>query len=216
METQKLREGIFLLKNALTESDVQVLLGLYVSHKEDLYKPKLKNGYSMSLDMFCMGHHWDATDYKYKATRADYDNKPVPTSLGPLNEIAARYLSVCFPEYAPDWDICLMNYYNGTSKLGYHQDNSESKETLKSGHPVVSFSIGAGCIFRVGGLKRKDPMDTVLLEHGDVLMFGGPSRLIFHGVDSLVVQRDSLLNRDEAPLAKELNHGRLNFTLRKM
>jgi DNA alkylation damage repair protein AlkB len=79
-------------------------------------------------------------------------------------------------------DICIVNFYESSSKMGVHQDKDERPETIQSGVPIVSVSLGDTARFVVGGLTRKEPMRPLLLRSGDVLVMGGPSRLRFHGV----------------------------------
>ena len=99
-----------------------------------------------------------------------------------------------------------------------HVDNSESKEEMAKGTPVASISLGASCIFQVGGLKRSDPVHNVQLDNGDVILFGGPSRMIYHGV-SKVLPYEKYDGPGTGPFDATsifLNGGRLNITLRKM
>ena len=66
-------------------------------------------------------------------------------------------------------------------KLGLHQDKHECDLT----QPIVSISFGLECVFLLGGLERIDKTKRILLEHGDVIVWGGPSRMRFHGVQPL-------------------------------
>ena len=90
--------------------------------------------------------------------------------------------------------------------MGLHQDKDESRESLEAGAPVVSLSIGDSARFLFGGLKRKDPVEKLLLESGDVFVFGGQSRLRYHGVTRI------LPGTGPRHLGFE---GRLNLTFRK-
>ena len=81
-----------------------------------------------------------------------------------------------FPLFRPD--TCHINRYEAGIKLGIHQDRHECDMT----QPIVSISLGLECIFLLGGLQRTDPTKRILLEHGDVIVWGGPSRMRFHGV----------------------------------
>ncbi|KAK9127302.1 hypothetical protein Syun_016099 [Stephania yunnanensis] len=108
-------------------------------------------------------------------------------------------------------DLCIVNFYSETGKLGLHQDRDESRESLDQGLPVVSFSIGDSADFLYGDTRNVDEAKKVVLESGDVLIFGGGSRHVFHGVPSI--------NKGTAPksLTEEtkLRPGRLNLTFRK-
>ena len=70
--------------------------------------------------------------------------------------------------------------------MGLHQDKDESVESLAVGVPVVSISLGDTARFLFGGVRRRDPVEPVLLESGDAFVFGGPARLRYHGVSRIV------------------------------
>lgn len=198
----KLYDGVYLFTDSLSEEEKLYLAGLYI--KNDFYIPKLKTGHSMKLEMCCFGKHWNPVDYKYYSDRIDLDGKRVASIPTQLITIAAKFTQQSFPSFTADWDVCIANYYQKGSSLGLHQDNSESLESLKLGHPVVSFSIGAEAIFDIGGVNRKDPVAKISLKNGDVLIFGGVSRLRYHGISKVL---------DNSPYMSL--PGRLNFTLRK-
>jgi alkylated DNA repair protein (DNA oxidative demethylase) len=200
-------DGVYHFPNAISDWEQCELVALFKKHQQQVYVPKLKSGHSMNLDMTCFGKHWSAIDYKYHDCRVDFDQEPVAEMPPALNRIATRFSLQCFPEHETVWDIALMNFYRRVSTLGLHQDNSESPATLAAGHPVVSFSVGAGSIFRIGGLSRKDPHRDITLNNGDVLIFGGSSRLRYHGITKILDQ--------DHPFMDELSGGRVNFTLRK-
>jgi alkylated DNA repair protein (DNA oxidative demethylase) len=84
-----------------------------------------------------------------------------------------------FPQFRPD--ACHINRYQAGTKLGLHQDRHE----FDLYQPIVSVSFGLECIFLLGGFQRTDPTKRILLEHGDVIVWGGPSRMRFHGVPPL-------------------------------
>jgi alkylated DNA repair protein (DNA oxidative demethylase) len=81
-----------------------------------------------------------------------------------------------FPQFKPD--ACHLNRYQAGTKLGLHQDRHECDMS----QPIVSVSLGLECVFLLGGLQRTDRVKRMLLEHGDVVVWGGPSRMRFHGV----------------------------------
>jgi alkylated DNA repair protein (DNA oxidative demethylase) len=102
---------------------------------------------------------------------------PIP---GILRDFAIRCaVRAGFPEFRPD--SCHINRYEAGVKLGLHQDRHECDWS----QPIVSLSFGLECVFLLGGLNRGDRADHILLEHGDVLVWGGPSRMRFHGVQPL-------------------------------
>ena len=84
-----------------------------------------------------------------------------------------------FPRFCPD--TCHINRYQAGTKLGLHQDRHE----FDLYQPIVSISFGLECIFLFGGLQRTDKPKRILLEHGDVIVWGGASRMRFHGVQPL-------------------------------
>jgi alkylated DNA repair protein (DNA oxidative demethylase) len=97
-----------------------------------------------------------------------------------LREFAVRCAERAgFAEFRPD--ACHINRYEAGNKLGLHQDRHECDWT----QPIVSLSFGLQCVFLLGGLERADKADHILLEHGDVIAWGGPSRMRFHGVQPL-------------------------------
>lgn len=175
------------------------------------YEPTTKFGGKMSIKMNSLGWHWNAKTYKYEKNRTDADGLPCAAIPDWLNAVGRRALdeSGYWPkDQLKDFDIILMNFYpEATGKLGVHQDNSESKESLATGYPVLSFSIGAIAAFIIGGLSRKDPMQEISLKSGDVIIFGRSKRLAFHGVKGLTEGSTPADLDMKAP-------GRLNLTFR--
>jgi alkylated DNA repair protein (DNA oxidative demethylase) len=90
--------------------------------------------------------------------------------------------------------------------MGVHQDKDESPASIATGVPIVSLSIGETARFLFGGLKRRDPLQALLLESGDAFVFGGPARLRYHGVSRIVP--------GTAPPELDLR-GRFNLTFRQ-
>ena len=158
----------------------------------------------MSVRMLCLGRHWNARTYTYEDVRSDIDGRPVPALPSDLAHIAARAGRAAGFDFLPD--LCIVNWYAASSRMGLHQDKDESRESLEAGAPVVSLSIGDSARFLFGGLKRKDPVEKILLESGDVFVFGGESRLRYHGVTRI------LPGTGPADLGFE---GRLNLTFRQ-
>ncbi|KOU72315.1 DNA repair protein [Streptomyces sp. MMG1533] len=147
----------------------------------------------------CPGRHW--YPYAYARTVVDGDDapvKPFPAWLGELGLRAAR--DALGAESAP-YDIALINFYDGDARMGMHRDSDE-----KSDAPVVSLSLGDTCVFRFGNPEtRTRPYTDVELRSGDLFVFGGPSRLAYHGVPRV--------HAGTAPPELGLA-GRLNITLR--
>ncbi|MES3012997.1 MAG: alpha-ketoglutarate-dependent dioxygenase AlkB, partial [Pseudomonadota bacterium] len=102
---------------------------------------------------------------------------PWPAMPASFMRLAAQAASSAgFEGFVPD--ACLINRYLPGAKLSLHQDRDERD----LGAPIVSVSLGLPAIFLFGGLRRADKPQRALLRHGDVVVWGGPSRLRFHGV----------------------------------
>lgn len=168
------------------------------------YTPIVRGEHPMSVQMMCLGRHWNARTYTYERFRNDVDSAavaPLPLELVNLASSIARDAG-----FALQPDICIVNWYRANSRMGLHQDKDERRATLERGVPVVSISIGDTARFVFGGLRRRDPVDVILLESGDAFVFGGPARLRYHGVTRIVP--------GSAP--SELGfEGRLNLTFRQ-
>jgi alkylated DNA repair protein (DNA oxidative demethylase) len=139
-------------------------------------------GFMMSVAMTNCGQAgWitDRTGYRYD--RLD------PATDCPWPEMPDCFLDLAvdaaadagYPDFRPD--ACLINRYEPGARLTLHQDKNESDFR----HPIVSVSLGLPATFLFGGLKRNDPTLKVGLRHGDVVVWGGPSRLRYHGVNEL-------------------------------
>jgi DNA alkylation damage repair protein AlkB len=168
------------------------------------YVPTVRGGGRMRVRMVCLGRHWNPLTYRYEATRADHDGAevlPVPQDWVALASALARAAGF---DVSPD--ICLINWYGADGRMGLHQDKDESRASLEAGRPVVSISLGDTARFLLGGLRRRDPVETLLLESGDVLVFGGPARLRYHGVARVL--------HGTSPVAVGAT-GRFNLTFRQ-
>ena len=136
-------------------------------------------GYTMSVAMTnCGNYGWvsDKSGYHYD-TVDPLSGKhwpKMPTSFLSLAEIAASEAG--FNQFTSD--VCLVNCYKPGAKLSLHQDKDE--QNFDS--PIVSVSLGVTAMFLFGGLKRKDKPIRIPLNHGDVVVWGGPDRLRYHGV----------------------------------
>lgn len=168
------------------------------------YTPIVRGGHPMSVRMLCLGRHWNARTYAYEDVRSDIDGRPAPPLPEEFVRLAVRAGAAAGFPFTPD--MCIVNWYGAASKMGLHQDKDESPESIAQGFPVVSFSIGDAARFLFGGLRRRDPVDKILLESGDVFVFGGPARLRYHGVTGI--------QPGSAPAGLPFE-GRLNLTFRK-
>jgi DNA alkylation damage repair protein AlkB len=168
------------------------------------YVPTVRGGGKMRVRMVCLGRHWNPLTYRYEATRADYDGQPVESVPAPWVALAARIAEAAGFSASPD--ICLINWYGPDGRMGLHQDKDESRASLDVGVPVVSISLGDTARFLFGGVRRRDPVQALMLESGDAFVFGGPARLRYHGVTRVLPAT--------APEALMLK-GRLNLTFRQ-
>jgi alkylated DNA repair protein (DNA oxidative demethylase) len=117
----------------------------------------------------------------YRYSEADpLTGKPWPELPPALAALAAKAAALAgYAAFAPD--ACLVNRYEPGARLTLHQD----KDERDFGQPIVSVSLGVPATFLFGGLKRKERVARIVLEHGDVVVFGGASRLCYHGVSPL-------------------------------
>ncbi len=148
------------------------------------YVPVVRGGGRMHVRMLCLGRHWNGREYRYEPTRSDFDGQPAPP-LPPSFAALAADIAVA-AGMSLDADLCILNYYDAEGRMGLHQDKDESPESIAAGNPVVSVSVGDTARFLFGGLKRRDPVEPILLESGDAFVFGGPARLRYHGVSRIL------------------------------
>ena len=138
----------------------------------------------------------DAAGYRYQGHH--------PETGAPWPPIPARLLQAWdeLAGCAAPPEACLVNRYEAGARMGLHQDRDEA--ALEA--PVVSLSLGDTAMFRIGGLERRSPTRSIRLQSGDAFVFGGPARLVFHGVDRLLPGTSGLLPEG----------GRINLTLRRV
>ena len=168
------------------------------------YVPIVRGGGKMHVRMLCLGRHWNGKTYTYEATRSDFDNLPAPPLPDNFKRLARDLAHAA--GMAIDADLCILNYYDADGRMGLHQDKDESAQSLAAGVPVVSVSLGDTARFLFGGPRRKDPIESRMLESGDAFVFGGPARLRYHGVSRIVP--------GSAPPQLEVT-GRFNLTFRQ-
>lgn len=118
----------------------------------------------------------DRGGYRYQ-TEDPLSGIPWPVMPASFESLAiAAAAQAGFVQFRPD--ACLLNRYEEGTKLGLHQDKDEQDFS----QPIVSVSLGLPATFLFGGLKRSDPVLRTELYHGDVVVWGGPDRLRFHGI----------------------------------
>lgn len=139
-------------------------------------------GHTMSVAMSnCGNAGWVSDRRGYRYDPLDPSTQmPWPAMPDVFTDVARRAAAEAgFDGFTPD--ACLINRYDPGARLTLHQDRNERN----FGAPIVSVSLGLPAKFLFGGLTRTDKVLRLVLEHGDVIVWGGPSRLAFHGVDVL-------------------------------
>jgi alkylated DNA repair protein (DNA oxidative demethylase) len=158
-------------------------------------------GAEMSVAMTnCGDAGWLTDRAGYRYDRIDPETgQPWPAMPECFRESASRAADRAgYAGFMPD--ACLINRYASGSRLSLHQDRDERVYS----HPIVSVSLGRPAIFQFGGLKRRDPVRNFPVRHGDVVVWGGVSRLAYHGVAELKAGEHALLGEQ-----------RINLTFRR-
>ncbi|TVP93705.1 MAG: DNA oxidative demethylase AlkB [Pseudomonadaceae bacterium] len=195
--------GAWLLKGFALMQDRQLLTQIEDIAKRSPFRQQVTpGGHTMSAAMTGCGVASWVTDRRgYRYDRLDPETgAPWPEMPDTFRHLAQDAAAAAgFKSFAPD--VCLINRYTTGARMGLHQDKDEVDFTA----PIVSVSLGAEMTFLFGGPQRRDKPTRWLLEHGDVVVWGGQSRLNFHGV---------------APLGKRASHPltgpvRYNLTFRQ-
>lgn len=199
---EPLGPGAVVLRAFALANEAAILAGVEeVASKAPFRHMITPGGFRMSVAMTnCGPHGWvsDRTGYRYDA-RDPLTGLPWPAMPQEFLRLASTAAEAAgFPNFVPD--ACLVNRYEAGTKLSLHQDKDE-RDFSK---PIVSVSLGIPAVFLWGGLKRSEKTIRVPLIHGDVVVWGGPARLRYHGVMPL----------------KEVHHPltgnyRINLTFRK-
>jgi alkylated DNA repair protein (DNA oxidative demethylase) len=196
-----LKPGVRLYKTALDRAAQQELVAdlREILREAPLFQPVMpRTGKAFSVRMSnCGPLGWvsDRAGYRYQETHPVTGRPwpPMPESLLSL----WRAFAAC--DASPD--ACLINFYDAQARMGPHQDRDE----MDFDAPILSVSLGDSCRFRHGGETRGGPTQSLRLDSGDILAFGGPARKMFHGVDRIFPGSSTLLSPP----------GRINLTLRR-
>ena len=196
-------EGAVLLRGFARPAEGELLAALREIERTAPFRRMFTpGGHQMSVAMTncgCYGWVTDRGGYRYDGADPE-SGRPwpeMPAVFRELAESAAREAG--FAGFAPD--ACLINRYEPGARMSLHQDRDEKDFSA----PIVSVSLlGLPAIFLFGGMKRSDKPQRYRLEHGDVVVWGGPSRLFFHGIAPLADGEHPLLGRR-----------RINLTFRK-
>jgi alkylated DNA repair protein (DNA oxidative demethylase) len=201
-DREALAAGAVLLRGFALPAETALLAGLAdllrVAPFRHMTTP---GGFVMSVAMTnCGSAGWvtDRTGYRYSPDDPE-TGRPWP-ALPPAFRDLAKSAAAAAGYADFEADACLVNRYEPGARLSLHQDRNE-KDFDK---PIVSVSLGLPATFQFGGLQRTDPVARYRLEHGDVVVWGGPSRLFYHGILAL---------KDGAHA--EVGRARINLTFRK-
>jgi alkylated DNA repair protein (DNA oxidative demethylase) len=171
-----------------------------VVRRAPLFTPVMpRTGKPFSVRMTnCGALGWvsDRAGYRYQPTHPD-TGAPWP-AMPPV--LGAAWAALAGYPHPPE--ACLLNFYEPSARMGLHQDRDEADFDA----PVLSLSLGDTAVFRIGGVTRDAPTRSLRLHSGDALLFGGPARLAFHGVDRILAGSSTLLPQG----------GRINLTLRRV
>jgi DNA oxidative demethylase len=200
---EALGPGAALLRGFALDREAEILSALDAAVAAAPFRHMVTpGGQTMSVAMTnCGAQGWITDRRGYRYERCD------PLSGRPWLPMPDAFLDLAgsaasaggYEGFVPN--ACLINLYEPGARLTLHQDRNEGDFSA----PIVSVSLGLPAKFLFGGLKRTDKVLRTMLEHGDVAVWGGPSRLAFHGVDVLKDGQHPVMGRR-----------RINLTLRKV
>ncbi len=177
---EPLAEGAVILRRHARDDATALLKEIETVAAQNPFAHRITpGGYRMSVAMTnCGDFGWstDARGYQYTEHDASSGQRwpAMPERFRLLAQQCAAEAG--YSSFNPD--ACLINRYAPDAKMTLHQDKDE--RDLRQ--PIVSVSLGLPAVFQFGGFERSDAVTRVLLEHGDVVVWGGPSRLRYHGV----------------------------------
>lgn len=180
---QTIAPGAMLLRGFALDDQRALLDGIdRIATAAPFRRMQTPGGHVMSVAMTnCGGAGWvtDRRGYRYSPTDPE-TGRPWPAMPDAFLTLArAAAAQAGYADFRPD--ACLINRYAPGARMSLHQDRDERDMT----QPIVSVSLGLPATFQFGGLKRGDPVAKYALLHGDCVVWGGPSRLCWHGVLTL-------------------------------
>lgn len=181
-EALRLGEQAWLLRGFALARAPALLEGIEQVAAAAPFRHMLTRSGPMSVAMTnCGPLGWTADRRGYRYSEVDPETgRPWPAMPATLRTLATQAATQCgFAGFDPD--ACLVNRYVPGSRMGLHRDQDEQDLT----QPIVSVSLGLPAVFRWGGLARSDPATGWLVQHGDVVVWGGRSRMAFHGILAL-------------------------------
>lgn len=188
---EPLAPGAVVLRGfALDQVDALLSTLELVLEQAPLRQMTTAGGHCMSVTTSSCGRlGWvsDARGYRYSG-RDPATGRPWPAIPKPFHALARSAAKAAgYAGFTPD--TCLINQYTLGAGMGLHQDRNERDPA----QPIVSVSLGVPARFQFGGLRRQNPVQRIVLQHGDVAVWGGPARMRFHGVMPLQAHSHPLL-----------------------
>jgi len=182
-DREELASGACVLRGVALAHEAELRRALdAIAHHAPFRHMITPGGFRMSVAMTnCGAYGWVSSPDGYRYAGTDpVTGAPWPAIPTVMLELAREAAAAAgFADFTPD--ACLVNRYEPGARLTLHQD----KDERDFDQPIVSVSLGVPATFLFGGVKRKDRVARVALEHGDIVVFGGPSRLHYHGVSPL-------------------------------
>jgi DNA oxidative demethylase len=197
-----LADGVSLWREAVSREEQSALVGevFELASRAPFYRPTMPRSerpFSVEETNFgSLGWYSDKAGYSYRRAHP-YTEQAWP----PIPNLVSR-LWQRFANYPAEPECCLVNLYRRDARMGLHQDRDEAALDA----PVLSVSLGDSALFRFGGTRRRDPTQSVKLVSGDVVVFGGLARSMFHGIDRVFFGTSRLIP----------GGGRINLTLRRV
>lgn len=180
---KKISDQSYLIKGAVIEKADELITEINsITRSSPLRQMQTRRGHYLGAKMTnCGDLGWIGDDKGYRYSSLDpLTNQPWPRMPTMFKTLAREMASsVGFEDFEPD--VCLINQYMPKVGMGLHQDKDEQDLS----QPIVSLSLGVPAIFLFGGYQRSDSVSYHLLEHGDVVIWGGIDRLRFHGIQPL-------------------------------
>jgi alkylated DNA repair protein (DNA oxidative demethylase) len=194
--------GVQLWPECLNSAAQQSLVTeiLHLAQTAPFYRPLMpKSGTPFSVEETNFGElGWVADGHGYRYEKIH----PLTREAWPAMPPPLLDLWASLTDYPSPPECCLVNLYRDGARMGLHQDRDEAAFDA----PVASVSLGDDALFRIGGTSRRGPTKSIRLRSGDVVVFGGPARLAFHGIDRLISGTSALVP----------GGGRINLTLRRV
>lgn len=200
--TEPIGDGAVVLRKFVASRSSDLLRAMeQISAAAPFRRMTTPGGYSMSVAMTnCGDLGWvtDRSGYRYQHVDP-LSGKAWPAMPAVFCSLATKAAAEAgYEHFTPD--ACLINRYEPGARLSLHQDRNEQDMDA----PIVSMSLGLPATFLFGGLRRTDRPRRIRLDHGDIVVWGGPTRLVYHGVEPLADGHHAMTGRS-----------RINLTFRK-